>query len=34
MMGTFPDEAPDYPVIWAKSTDYQAPFGDEVRIDM
>ena len=33
MYGHFPHEAPDYPVIWAKSTDYPAPFGDEVRID-
>ena len=33
MYGHFPDQEPDYPVIWAKSTDYKAPFGAEVRID-
>lgn len=35
MMGTFPKEAPDYPVIWGQITpldQYKAPFGDAVFI--
>lgn len=32
MYGTFPDTAPSYPVIWAKTTTVTAPFGDEVEI--
>ena len=32
MEGTFPTEAPAYPVIWAASTDKPAPWGDTVRI--
>lgn len=35
MMGTFPDEAPDYPVIWGTITPIEqipAPFGDAVFI--
>lgn len=32
MYGTFPAEAPSYPVIWAKTTSVSAPFGDEVEI--
>jgi len=35
MMGTFPDEAPSYPVIWGSISDperYPAPFGDLVHI--
>lgn len=32
MYGTFPAEAPAYPVIWAKTTSVPAPFGDEVEI--
>lgn len=31
--GTFPDVAPDYPVIWAMTTDVVAPFGETVRVD-
>jgi hypothetical protein len=32
MYGSFPDNAPAYPTIWAKTSDVPAPFGDEVRI--
>jgi predicted metal-dependent peptidase len=32
MYGTFPAEAPSYPVIWAKTTTVAAPFGDEIEI--
>lgn len=33
MYGTFPDRAPDYPVIWASIGGDSAPFGDIVPID-
>lgn len=32
MQGTFPAEVPDYPVIWAATTDAQPPFGDVIRL--
>lgn len=32
MYGTFPSEAPAYPVIWCATTDEAAPFGEIVRI--
>jgi predicted metal-dependent peptidase len=32
MMGPFPQAKPNYPVIWCKTTDYPAPWGEEVRI--
>lgn len=32
MYGAFPEEEPAYPVVWCKTTDKKAPFGDEVRI--
>lgn len=32
MEGYFPERAPDYPVLWAKTTNHRAPFGDEVRV--
>lgn len=32
MMGCFPDEKPGYPVMWCKTTDYEAPWGEQVRI--
>jgi hypothetical protein len=28
----FPTAPPNYPVLWAKTTDHKAPFGDEVRL--
>jgi len=34
MHGSFPIEAPGYPVIWAATTDQQAPFGEVVRIKL
>ena len=34
MYGSFPDKAPPYPVIWCKTTDVEAPFGDSVRIEV
>lgn len=32
MMGEFPDSMPDYPVIWAATTDIKAPWGETVRL--
>jgi predicted metal-dependent peptidase len=32
MYGSFPERAPAYPVIWCKTTDVEAPFGDSVTI--
>lgn len=34
MYGIFPDEAPTYPTIWVKTTDVEAPFGGEVKIEV
>jgi predicted metal-dependent peptidase len=34
MYGSFPEEAPPYPVIWCKTTDVEAPFGDSVTIQV
>lgn len=30
--GSFPTEAPDYPVLWAATTSHTPPFGDVLRI--
>ena len=32
LMGSFPDEAPAYPVVWAATTNLTPPWGDVVRI--
>jgi predicted metal-dependent peptidase len=32
MMGSFPSEAPSYPVVWAATTDHKAKFGDHIRL--
>jgi len=32
LAGTFPDEQPPYPVIWACNNDDQGPFGETVKI--
>jgi predicted metal-dependent peptidase len=32
MYAMFPDKEPDYPVIWASTTDRPAPFGEVVRV--
>jgi predicted metal-dependent peptidase len=32
MEGTFPSAGPDYPVMWAKTTEHAAPWGDDVRL--
>ena len=32
MMGTFPDKAPPYPVLWVATTDLVAPWGETIRI--
>ena len=32
--GTFPDEAPSYPVLWCMTTDVEAPFGETLRIEV
>jgi predicted metal-dependent peptidase len=34
LRGSFPDTAPDYPVVWASIEDGAAPFGDTVRIQV
>lgn len=31
--GSFPDEAPEYPVVWASIEDHAAPFGDVLVIE-
>ncbi len=33
LAGSFPDETPPYPVIWAATSDRTAPFGETVAID-
>lgn len=30
----YPDEAPEYPVLWCMTTDQVAPFGDTLRIEV
>jgi predicted metal-dependent peptidase len=32
--GTFPDTAPDYPVLWVATQDGEAPFGETIHIDI
>jgi len=32
--GTFPDEAPSYPVIWVMTEDVVAPFGETVKVEL
>ena len=32
LLGSFPSEAPGYPVVWAATTNIEVPFGDVVRI--
>lgn len=32
LYGTFPDAAPNYPVIWARTNDQEPPFGDVVDV--
>jgi len=32
--GTFPDVAPDYPVIWVMTTDVVAPFGETIKVEL
>lgn len=34
LAGTFPDEAPDYPVIWVSTTDAVAPFGETIKVEL
>ena len=34
MMGKFPDVEPEYPVLWAATTDIEGPFGETVRIEL
>jgi predicted metal-dependent peptidase len=33
LYGTFPDAAPDMPVLWAATSDAGAPFGEVIRIE-
>ena len=33
MMGTFPEEVPDYPVLWVTKSKTKVPFGDAVRME-
>lgn len=32
--GAFPDQEPDYPVLWVMTTDVKPPFGESVRIEV
>lgn len=32
MYGTFPDQQPQYPVLWCATSDVKGPFGDTLRI--
>lgn len=32
--GTFPDNAPSYPVMWAVTTDKQVPFGTQIKVEL
>lgn len=34
MAGNFPSAEPDYPVLWVSTSDYQAPFGQTLRLDI
>jgi predicted metal-dependent peptidase len=34
LAGTFPDEAPDYPVIWVATCEGEAPFGETIRVEL
>jgi len=34
MYGAFPDKEPEYPVIWAATTDVKGPFGDHVHVEL
>ena len=34
MWGSFPDEAPAYPVIWCATTDKEAPWGETIQIEV
>lgn len=29
----YPDEAPNYPVLWCLVRDYEVPFGEKILID-
>lgn len=32
--GTFPERAPEYPVVWGMITDHKCPWGDIVRVEL
>lgn len=32
--GAFPDQKPNYPVLWVATTDHQFPWGDVVKVDL
>lgn len=32
LMGSFPSEPPDYPVLWVTTTDLAAPFGETIKL--
>jgi predicted metal-dependent peptidase len=32
--GSFPDEAPAYPVIWGMTGQVEPPFGETVKIEL
>jgi predicted metal-dependent peptidase len=34
MYGPFPENEPDYPVLWCATTDTRAPFGETLRIEL
>lgn len=33
-MGSYPDKAPQYPVLWALTEEYDVPFGNKTRIEI
>jgi predicted metal-dependent peptidase len=33
LYGSFPDREPDYPVLWAKTTEVEPPFGESIKIN-
>jgi len=34
MCGSFPDEEPEYPVIWCRTTQGKAPWGEVIDVDI
>lgn len=34
MYGSFPDHAPEYPVVWCATSEVKAPFGETIHVDI